>query len=361
MKNYPYKKRLENLLNLNNSKSLIVKKIENIFYLTGFWGSAGILIIHNGSKYLFVDSRYFEYASNNTIDTVVLLVESSYYKSIIEFLKKEKINNIDIEKNGLSYEDYESMTNIFTENAIGFTIVDSIISNLRISKDKEEIEIIKDNLLMTEKALTKLLAFLKEGVTELDIARELYYIINVEGGEKTSFDSIVLFGERSSLPHGRPSDRALRYGDNILLDFGIVKDGYRTDITRTFFLGKGDNFEYMSRIYDAVRMANLEATKNLHTGMACKDVDAIARNVLKEYELDKYFGHGLGHGVGLEIHENPFLNAHSKLFLEKASIITIEPGVYVPNIGGVRIENMVLVTKECGVSLNNTPIDIIVL
>ncbi len=361
MNDYPYKERLEYLSKISASKTTLIKKIENIFYLTGFWGSSGLLLLHNEAKYLFVDPRYFEYASKNTVDTNVIIVNSSYFKTVVDFLVDKKIHSIDIEKEGLSYEEYEGISAMLSSNAIGFNIIPSIITKMRESKDKQEIQIIKDNLLRTEKALTKLLPFFKENVSELDIAMELHYLINIEGGEKTSFDSIVLFGERSSLPHGNPSERKLKHGDNILLDFGIVKDGYRSDISRTLFFGRGKNFEQMSSIYNAVKEANIEATNKLHTGMLCSDVDTIARDILKEKGLDIYFGHSLGHGVGLEIHEYPTLSQNSKTTLQKASIVTIEPGVYIPNVGGVRIENMVLVTKDCGVSLNTTPIDLIVL
>ncbi len=362
MENFPYEQRFINIVSKYQSDNAIfINKMENIFYLTGFWGTAGFLVIYNKRKYLFVDSRYSEQAANTTFETQVVLASPSYFKALLNFLKQENVRALDIEKDDLSYEDYEALSNLLTENAIGFGIIESEISKVRIAKDKQEINLIKDNLLITEQVLVKLLAFVKEGISELDLARELYYLILLHGGQKTSFDSIVLFGKRSSLPHGMPSEKKLEYGDNILIDFGLVKDGYRTDITRTFFFGKGSNFDEMNSAYNAVKEANLEATKNATTSRACSDVDNVARQVLAKYDLDKYFRHSLGHGVGVEIHEKPFLGQSSKDVLLGGSIITIEPGVYIENNFGIRLENMVLVTSSNPVVLNTSSLDLIVL
>ncbi len=362
MENFPYEQRFANVVSKYQSDNAIfVGKMENIFYLTGFWGTAGFLVIYNKRKYLFVDSRYSEQAANTTYQTEVILASPSYFASLVNFLKQENVRALDIEKDDLSYEDYENLSNLLSENAIGFGVIESEVTKARISKDKSEIQIIKDNLLITEKVLVKLMAFMKEGVSELDLARELYYLIQLEGGQKTSFDSIILFGNRSSLPHGMPSDKKLQFGDNILIDFGLVKDGYRTDITRTFFFGKGSDFEHKSMVYNAVKEANLEATKSATTSTPCVDVDKVARSVLAKYDLDKYFRHSLGHGVGLEIHEAPSLGQTSKTALASASIITIEPGVYLEGDFGVRLENMVLVTASSPVVLNTTTLDLIVL
>ncbi len=362
MENFPYEQRFAGIVSKYQSDNAIfVNKMENIFYLTGFWGTAGFLVIYNKKKYLFVDSRYSEQAANTTFQTQVILATPTYFEALINFLKRENVRSLDIEKDDLLYQDYESLSNLLTENAMGFSIIESEITKARVSKDKQEIQVIKDNLLLTEQVLIKMLAFAKEGVSELDLASELYYLILKAGGQKTSFDSIMLFGERSSLPHGMPSDRKLKHGDNILIDFGLVKDGYRTDITRTFFFGRGDKFEEMNRAYDAVKEANLEATKKSTTSTPCSEVDKVARTVLAKYDLDKYFRHSLGHGVGLEIHEAPSLGQTSKSILQSASIITIEPGVYIENHFGIRLENMVLVTANSPVVLNSSTLDLIVL
>lgn len=216
MDNFPYEQRFTNVVSSYQSENAIfVNKMENIFYLTGFWGTAGFLVIYNKKKYLFVDSRYSEQAAATTFETQVILASPSYYKALVSFLKQENVRALDIEKDDLSYSDYEALSNVLTENAIGFGIIESEITKARVVKDKQEINLIKDNLLITETVLLKLLAFMKEGVSELDLARELYYLIQLHGGQKTSFDTIILFGNRSSLPHGMPSDKKLAHGDNM--------------------------------------------------------------------------------------------------------------------------------------------------
>lgn len=357
---FNYDNRLNRLLQLTKENLLIIKN-ENIFYLTGFKGSAGWLLISNGKKYLFVDSRYCEHAIKVTHKTAVVLVAGTYIDALAEFSKENNIKEIYVSKNGLYLSEYENIVAGMINNNIKVGISKYDIDVIRNIKEKEEIKIIKDNLNRAEKAMTKILAFIEEGVTEKELASELEYQMRKEGGEKTSFDTILLFGDRTSLPHGVPSDRKLKLGDNILMDFGLSKDGYNSDITRTFFFGKGINFEEMSKIYNIVKEAHKKGIEAIHSGISGKEADNASREVIKNNGYGQYFGHGLGHGVGLEIHESPRLSPITDHILEGGCVVTVEPGIYVPNLGGVRIENMVIVTKECGISINDTPTDLIVL
>ena len=359
-KKFDYDARLKRILNLEEENLLIIKN-ENIFYLTGFKGTAGWLLISDGKKYLFVDSRYSEYATKITHKTTVVLVIGTYHDALAEFCKENKINEISVAKNGLYLSDYENIITAMINNSIKVGISKVNIDNIREIKEKEEIKIIKENLNRAEKAMIKMLAFVKENIKENELAAELEYQMRKEGGDKTAFDTILLFGDRTSLPHGVPSDRKLKFGDNILIDFGLSKDGYKSDITRTFFFGKGKNFNEMSKIYNIVRNAHQKAIETIHSGIFGKDADNVAREIIKSNGYGQYFGHGLGHGVGLEIHELPRLSPIIENKLEGGSIVTIEPGIYVPNLGGVRIENMIIVTKDTGISINETPTDLIVL
>ena len=357
---FNYDARLERLLKLTK-ENLLITKNENIFYLTGFKGSAGWLLISEGKKYLFVDSRYCEHATKVTHKTTVILVASTYSDALAEFCKENNIKEIYTAKNGLYLSDYENIVTSMVNNSIKIGISKADIDSIRNIKEKEEIKIIKDNLNRAEKAMTKMLAFVKEGVTEQELAAELEYQMRKEGGDKTAFDTILLFGDRTSLPHGVPSDRKLKLGDNILMDFGLSRDGYKSDITRTFFFGKSSNFEEMSKIYNIVREAHIKGIEAIHSGISGKEVDNAAREIIKNNGYGQYFGHGLGHSVGLEIHESPRLSPLVDHVLYGGCVVTVEPGIYVPNLGGVRIENMVIVTRECGVSMNDTPTDLIVL
>ena len=359
-KKFDYDARLERLLKLTN-ENLLITKNENIFYLTGFKGTAGWLLISNGRKYLFVDSRYCEHAVKVTHKTTVILVATSYADALAEFCKENNINDVSVAKNGLYLADYEAIVSAMISSSIKIGISKANIDTIRNVKEKEEIKIIKDNLNRAEKAMTKMLAFVKEGIREQELAAELEYQMRKEGGDKTAFDTILLFGDRTSLPHGVPSDRKLKLGDNILMDFGLSKDGYKSDITRTFFFGKGEHFDEMSKIYNIVREAHKKGIEAIHSGVSGKEVDSAARETIKNNGYGQYFGHGLGHSVGLEIHESPRLSPLVDHILDGGCIVTVEPGIYVPNLGGVRIENMVIVTKDGGVSMNDSPTDLIVL
>lgn len=360
-KSFNYDERFNKLTNLTENKNLLITKNENIYYQTGYKGSAGRLFILNGEKYLFVDTRYFEYASTVAHKTNVVLSKHTYDDTLFTFVRENKVDNFVIAKEGLLLDDYENIKKKLEGLNVNISVCDKSIDNLRVVKEKEEIEIIKNNLLSAEAALTKTLPFIKEGITEKDLAAELEYRMRLEGGDKSAFDTILLFGERSSLPHGVPSERKLKCGDNILMDFGLSRDGYKSDITRTFFFGKGSNFEEMSKIYSIVKKAHNNAMEKICTGMSGIDADNKAREIIVGSGYGNCFGHGLGHGVGLEIHEAPRVSFLSDKPLEGGAIITIEPGIYKPLLGGVRIENMAIITKDKCVSLNSTPTDLVVI
>lgn len=357
---FDYDNRMKKLLDLTKETILITKN-ENIFYLTGFKGTAGWLLIHDSKKYLLVDSRYFEQAVKITHKTSVVLAPNSYEGALVDLLNYIKVKEIAVAKNGLYLSDYEMIAAAIVNASIKIGISKANIDNIRITKEKEEIKILKDNLNRAEKAMTKTLAFIKENMSEKELAAELEYQMRKEGGDKTAFDTILLFGDRTSLPHGMPSDKKLKLGDNILMDFGLSREGYKSDITRTFFFGKGDNFEEMSKIYNIVKEAHKNGMEAIHSGISGKDADKSAREIIKSNGYGQYFGHSLGHGVGIEIHESPRLSPIIDNTLEGGAIVTVEPGIYIPDLGGVRIENMVIVTKDGGVSMNDTPTDLIVL
>ncbi len=359
---FDYDYRLKKLINLIGSEAHLITNGENIYYLTGFKGTAGMLVVCNSKKYLVVDCRYYEMASKIAHDCRVILSAKTYPETLLSVLKEVGIKDITLTPDGLLLVDFQSIKKVLEKDSIDVHIGSKVINSIRIVKDKKEIEIIKENLNKAEVAMTKTLPLIKENITERDLATELEYRMRLEGGDKTAFDTILLFGERTSLPHGMPSDRKLKKGDNILIDFGLSRNGYRSDITRTFFFSKGENFDKMSKIYNTVKEAHDKAIEGIHSEMLGKDADKIARDIIINAGYGEYFGHGLGHGVGLDIHELPRLSPIIEdSILEGGSIVTVEPGIYIPGMGGVRIENMIIVTKDSGVSLNITPTDLIIL
>lgn len=360
---FEYDLRFEKVLKVLDGLDTLIVKNENIFYLTGFQGSAGRLLIKDNKKYLFVDSRYFEFATKVAHKTTVINVigGASYNDALLIFLKSENIKELVIARDSLYISDFYEIEKTLKPNNITLTLSHFSLDEVRNVKDKKEIEILKDNLVRTEIALTKTLSIVKEGMTEKELAAELEYRLKYEGGDKTSFDTILLFGERSSLPHGKPTDRKLKHGDIILMDFGLSRLGYKSDITRTVFFGKGESFEKMSKIYNIVKEAQDNAINNIKAGITGDKADEFARSVINKNGYEDYFQHGLGHGIGIEIHENPRFSPSYDKVIERGTMVTVEPGIYLPDIGGVRIENIVIVTEKNAVSINTTPTDLIVL
>ncbi|MEK6794624.1 MAG: Xaa-Pro peptidase family protein [Spirochaetota bacterium] len=339
---------------------LLVTDHHHIFYLTGFSGSAGRLLITRDGAFLFVDARYYEHAAATVPSAKAVLISGDYDVGIARFLSGNGVGKVSLD-NGVSIRSGESFTEACTPG-IAVAFVDDCIKQFREVKDNAERALIKENLLLAETAFTRTLAFVKEDMTEKELAAELDYRMRSEGGDASSFETIVLFGVRTSMPHGVPSDARLTRGDMVLIDFGMRRNGYCTDTTRTFFFGKGRSYAKLAKLYDAVREAQEAGIAAAATNARAADVDAAARSVLAAHKLGAYFGHGLGHGVGVEIHEAPTVSERGGIAaLKGGSVVTIEPGVYIPGTGGIRIENMVIVTKNGGASINTTPADRIVL
>jgi len=207
-----------------------------------------------------------------------------------------------------------------------------------------EIERISKAEAIGDMAFSHILGYIKEGVSERDIAAELEYFMKKQGAEKTSFDTIVISGKKTSMPHGTPDDKKIENGDFVTLDFGCVYEGYCSDMTRTVAVGKAD--ERQKEIYNIVLEAQLTGLNAIKSGVVCKNADEMARNVIEKAGYGKYFGHSLGHGVGLMIHELPNLSPKSEMMLEDNMVVSCEPGIYIPDFGGVRIEDLVVVSGE---------------
>ncbi|MBI4976877.1 MAG: aminopeptidase P family protein [Spirochaetes bacterium] len=352
----------QRIVSVSGDDIVLVVKMEHIFYLTGFRGTAGMLLLMRGTAFLFVDARYAEHAERNVSSVTTVRVSGQYFDAVVTFLKEHEVKDVTVDEDGVLLADYTRLTALCDEAGIRVTAGQSVIADARVLKDKYELTLMKDTLRVTEIALTKTIGFIKEGMTEKELAAEVDYRLRREGGDQSSFETIALFGARSSMPHGCPSDVKLVHGDIILIDCGMRRSGYCSDITRTFFFGKGKDFQRMSRVYDAVREAQNEGIARAATGVRGADVDRAARDVMRAHKLNDYFTHGLGHGVGIEIHERPYVSEKKgDEILPGGTVITIEPGAYIPEVGGIRIENMVIVTKSGGASINITPTDMIVL
>lgn len=331
----------------------LVITASNTFYLSGYESTNCRILITNDKDYFFTDMRYLEEAKNAIGDRFeVLLGGVEEIKGIVDDLG---IKALGVEEN-VSYGEYRSLKELF--KGIEFVAVDEAFSKIRAIKTEREISLIKTAQSVTETAFNEILPFIKEGVTEIEIAARLEYIMLKKGCE-LAFDSIVAFGENGSKPHAHRSERKLRRGEFVTMDFGAKYKGYCSDMTRTVALGAVD--ERKARAYNAVLEANKLAEKAIKIGEKCCDIDAVARNYLAKFSLDKFFSHSLGHSVGVDIHEMPAFSPRCDEVLKEGMIITVEPGVYLEGDFGLRIEDMALVTKNGAEILTHADKNLIVL
>lgn len=321
---------------------MLVMKPENRRYLSGFTGSSAYLLITETDAVLLTDFRYTEQAKEQATNFRIVEHGPSAIDSIRTELAALGVKKLGFEKDYLTYAQYAS----FSEKLSPIELVpaEAFIESIRAIKDEQEIAVIKKACEIADAAFSHILTFLKPGISEKDVALELEYFMRRQGAKGTSFDTIVASGVRSSLPHGVASDKILEKGNFVKMDFGALYNGYCSDITRTVVLGEAD--EKQKEIYNIVLEAQLHALENLKPGMTGKEADALARDIIKEKGYGDKFGHSLGHGLGLFIHEDPRLSALSDDVLEPGMVVTVEPGIYLPGFGGVRIEDDVVITTN---------------
>jgi len=323
-------------------EALLVTKPENRAYLSGFDGSAGVLLITAaGASWLVTDFRYVEQATLQAPHMEVVRHGPQFHATLKELAEKAGLQKIFFEKDHLTYGLYENLK----EN-LGVELVpqEGLVEGLRMVKDAGELALIKKAAAIADQAFTNILPLLRPGVSEKEIAVEFEYQMRKLGAQGNAFETIVASGPRSSLPHGHPTERRLQEGDFVTLDFGAKVDGYCSDCTRTVAIGTVD--DKMREIYDLVLRAQKEALAAVRPGKKGKEIDAVARDIIAAAGHAEHFGHGLGHGVGRAVHEGPRLYPLGEELLEPGMVVTIEPGVYLPGWGGVRIEDLVVVTTD---------------
>ncbi|MFZ5596568.1 MAG: M24 family metallopeptidase [Bacillota bacterium] len=317
----------------------LVTRPENRYYLTGFTGSAGSVLVTGGEIYLVTDFRYAEQARIQSPHCRVIVSSEAAPDAISKLAGELNINMLGCEGDHLTYHQFTLLGDRCWE--IGIKPLAGVIDGLRTVKDSYEIEKIGQAVDLSDRAFSHILPFIVEGAEERDIALELEFFMRKEGAEGVSFPIIVASGERSSMPHGIASGKRIAPGDLVTMDFGAMLDGYNSDITRTVVLGAAD--EKQKKIYQIVLEAQLSGIKAVRAGIKASEVDRAARSVIEAYGYGEHFGHSTGHGVGLQIHENPRVSSKDDTELKPGMVITIEPGIYLPGWGGVRIEDTVVV------------------
>lgn len=322
----------------------IINSAVNRYYFTGYKSSAGTLVVTRDKSYFIIDFRYFEKAKKIVKDCDVIL-QDKLNEQIKDILNRHNIRSLGVENYNISLNQYNIFKNNFEDiNIVNSSEFNDIINKLRMIKSEQEIENIRKAQSITDKAFDYILNFISEDKTEKQVALELEYFMKKNGADDIAFDIIAVSGKNSSLPHGTPSNKKLEKGDTITLDFGAKYLGYHSDMTRSIFLGEAS--DYQQEIYNTVLKAQTESLKEIKPGIICNKIDKIARDIISEAGYGKNFGHSLGHGVGLEIHEQPAFSSSSNTILEKGMVLTVEPGIYIEDKFGVRIEDMVLITDN---------------
>lgn len=321
--------------------NILITNLTNIKYLTGFSGTYGYLLILGGERYLFTDCRYYERARQETRGVKVRLIKDNWPEVLLRY----KIKELGFEANSVSYATYMEW-----RKKIKLVPTRNVIEKIRQIKKPEEIKKIKRAIRITKEVLSKI--NLKPGITELELADWIERLIRETPRAEPSFPTIVAFGTNSSVPHARPSNRRLRKKQIALIDLGVKIDGYSSDLTRTFWVGRIS--KKFQEVYNIVLTAQHLAIEGIRPGRAICEIDSIARDYIKRCGYGRYFGHSLGHGIGLDVHELPKINYRNNERLQEGMVFSVEPGIYIPGWGGVRIEDLVLVTKDgCEVLTND--------
>jgi len=321
---------------------LLITHPPNIRYLCGFTGTAGALLVGGGDPIFFTDGRYTEQAHEEVIGARVLIEKKPPSLAAAEWLKRKRPGKLGVEGGHVTVT-AEARLRALLPKPWRLRPTSGVVERLRMIKDAEEAELLRKAVNLGSSLFTPMLKTIRPGIPESAVAADLEYAARRAGASGMAFDTIVAAGPRSALPHGRASATPIPRHGFVVLDFGVILAGYCSDMTRTVAMGRPSAKERVW--YDAVLEAQLAGIAAVRPGVAAGEVDEAARKVLKKHKLAKYFAHSTGHGVGLEIHESPRLAAGETTVLEPGMVLTIEPGVYIPGQGGVRIEDMILVTK----------------
>lgn len=336
--------------------AILITNEYNRRYMTGFTGTAGVAIVSQNDAVFITDFRYTEQAAEQVKDFRIEQHKGTIYEEVAKQAAAMGVKTLGFEQDAMQYGTYEVYKAAVKAD---FVPLSGVIEKIRLIKSQEEINIIKVACEIADNAFTHILNFIKPGITELDVSNELEFFMRKQGATSSSFDIIVASGLRSALPHGVATDKIIETGDFVTLDFGAYYNGYISDITRTVAVGQPSN--QLVEIYNAVLESQLLALEKVGPGMTGAQADAVSRDYLKTKGLGEAFGHSLGHGIGLEVHEGPGLNFRSQVVLEPNMVVTIEPGAYIPGVGGVRIEDDILITETGNEILNHSDKKLIIL
>lgn len=347
---------LQTKLDHESIDGLLITNPYNLRYITNFTGSSGVAIVTKDKALFITDFRYTEQATKQSPEFTVIEFRSSIQDEVRKQVEKLGIQSLGFEKNDLSFAVWDQYKQAIKAD---FIPTAGIIEDLRMIKTADELAIIREAADIADLAFKHIIEFIAPGKTEIEVANELEFFMRKCGATSSSFDIIVASGVRSALPHGVATDKVIEKGDFVTLDYGALHKGYISDITRTVAVGEPS--DQLKEIYQIVLDAQLKACEQLKSGMTGIEADALARDYIVEKGYGDYFGHSLGHGIGLEVHESPSVSFRSEVKLLPNMVVTIEPGIYLPGIGGVRIEDDVVVTESGNERLTHSTKELFIL
>lgn len=351
-------KAVEHCLNENKCTYLLITEPADVEYICGFRSSNAAVIISAKDKILFSDFRYKSSAEQflkRNSDWKFVLAKESLYSTIAECFKPGDV--VGFQSDVLSVDTFTKLKK--AAKKVTLVPLSGTISAVSVPKSNSEIQFMKKAAAIADKSFQELLSVIKPEMTEIEAARHLELLCLKNGSEGPSFETIVLSGPHSALPHGKPGNSKLSKGTFILIDFGCKYKGFCSDMTRTFAIGSASS--RMKKVYTTVLDAQLRACSSARAGIFSDELDKVARDVIVAAGFGEHFGHALGHGVGLRIHEQPRVSPHTHVLLEAGSVVTIEPGIYIAGFGGVRIEDMVVLSEKKADIITSTPKELLII
>jgi Xaa-Pro aminopeptidase len=332
--------KLRAALQEQNLQALLITNATNRQYMSAFTGSSGYVLVTESNAYLLTDFRYMTQAPQQAVGFEVVEHAPKAMETVKELLVKLGIAKAGFEQDDVTYGNFRSMTEAL--KGIELVATSGLVEKLRMIKNASELAIMQEAADLADRTFDHILPFIRTGTREMDVALEIEIFMRRNGATSTSFETIVASGERSALPHGKAGERKIQTNEFVKLDYGAYYKSYCSDITRTVVVGKPTDKH--TEIYGIVLEAQLEALDKIRPGMTGKEADAIARNVIVQHGYGEFFGHGTGHGLGMEIHEAPRLSVQGDTVLTPGMTVTVEPGIYLPGFGGVRIEDDIVIT-----------------
>jgi Xaa-Pro aminopeptidase len=347
--------RLRTQIKLAGLDGLLVNHLPNVRYLCGYTGSAGLLLVTRTQASFLTDFRYQEQARHEVRGARRIIIKRDLYSDLLERTDIARLRRVGFESQHLFFSQYE-----FLRKGVKRVVpTAAMVEQLRQVKDGGELKAIAHAAAIADRAFARIVREIRPGMTELAIAARLEGLMKSFGAQRPSFETIVGSGPNGALPHAKPGPRKVRRGDLIVLDFGAYYQGYCSDMTRTVALGEPSDKQKL--IYSIVQRAQLAGLDAVQAGVSGKVADSIARAIIVDAGYGKGYGHGLGHGVGMEVHELPRLSKLSDNILPANSVVTVEPGIYLPGWGGVRIEDLVVVTKHGNKILSRSPKELVII